>query len=282
MRRASVGCLSPGGFHELAYTDHGPRHAARPVVCVHGLTRNRHDFDTLAARLTEAGRRVVCPDVVGRGGSGRLADPAGYGYPQYLADMAVLMGRLDCAEVDWVGTSMGGIMGMMLAAQPGTPIRRLVINDIGPFLPATALERIVESLGADPHFPDMEAAEAYYREAHAAFGSLSGRQWRYLAETSVRPDPAGGFRLGYDPGIAAAFTPGKMSDIDLWPLWDKITCPTLVLRGAESDLLLAATAREMTGRGPRAEIVTVPGCGHVPALLDESQTDPILAWLALD
>ncbi len=280
MRHASVACLSGGGFHEMAYTERGPEHAARPIVCVHGLTRNGRDFDTLAARLVEAGRRIICPDVVGRGVSGRLADPMGYGYPQYLADMAVLIGRLDCAEVDWVGTSMGGLIGMMLAAQPGSPIRRLVINDVGPFIPAAALEPIAIYVGTDPLFPDLDAAESYFRKVHAPFGALSDRQWRHLTETSVRAGEAGGYRLTYDPGIAVPFKAAKASDIDLWPLWDKITCPTLVLRGAESDLLLEQTAEEMARRGPKAEVVTVPDCGHAPALLDESQTDPILAWLA--
>ncbi len=282
MRQASVACLSAAGFHATAYTDWGPERAARPVVCVHGLTRNGHDFDILAGRLATTGRRAVCPDVVGRGDSDRLADPAGYGYPQYLADMTALLVRLDCAEVDWIGTSMGGLIGLMLAAQPGTPIRRLVINDVGPFIPKASLERIAGYVGADPRFPDLAAAEAYFRKVHAPFGALSDAQWRRLTEASVRPHEAGGLRLAYDPGIAAAFKPGEMEDIDLWPLWDKIACPTLVLRGAESDLLLAETARDMAARGPRAEVLTVPGCGHAPALLDDSQTGPILDWLARD
>jgi pimeloyl-ACP methyl ester carboxylesterase len=175
---------------------------------------------------------------------------------------------------------MGGLIGMMLAAQAGAPIRRLVVNDVGPFIPKASLERIAAYVGTDPHFPDLGAAEAYYRKAHAPFGGLSDAQWRHLTVTSVRADPAGGFRLGYDPGIAAAFKPGEMEDIDLWPLWDRIACPVLVLRGAESDLLLAETAEEMTARGPKAALLTVPGCGHAPALLDPVQTGPILEWLA--
>ena len=282
MRHAKVACLSAAGFHDMAYLERGPERAARPVVCVHGLTRNGRDFDVLAERLAAAGRRVVCPDVVGRGASGRLSDPAGYGYPQYLADMAVLIGRLDCAEIDWVGTSMGGLIGMMLAAQPGTPVRRLVVNDVGPFIPGAALERLAGYVGSDPHFPDLDAAEAYVRRVHAPFGALSDTAWRRLAETSLRADPAGGFRLNYDPGIGAAFTPGEMTDIALWPVWDGVTAPSLVLRGAESDLLLPETAREMTERGPKARLLEVPGCGHAPALLAPSQTDPILAWLAQD
>ena len=282
MRHAKLSCLSPAGFHDMAYTEWGPERAPRPVVCVHGLTRNGRDFDTLAARLAAAGRRVVCPDVVGRGASGRLAEPAGYAYPQYMADMTALIARLDATEVDWVGTSMGGLIGMMLAAQTGTPIRRLVMNDVGPFIPAAALERLATYVGSDPHFKDLEAAEAYFRAVHAPFGDLSDGEWRHLTETSVRPDPAGGFRLNYDPGIAAAFKPGEMTDIDLWPVWDAVSTPSLVLRGADSDLLLPETAQEMTERGSKAKLVTVPGCGHAPALLEQSQTDPILEWLARD
>lgn len=282
MRHGKVACLSAAGFHDMAYTEWGPETAARPVVCVHGLTRNARDFDHLAGRLAEAGRRVVCPDVVGRGDSGRLTDPKGYGYPQYLADMTVLLARLDCAEVDWVGTSMGGLIGMMLAAQPGNPIRRLVVNDVGPFVPRASLERIATYVGKNPHFPDLAAAEAYYRKVHAPFGALSDAQWRHMAETSARPDPAGGYRLGYDPGIAAAFTPGEMKDVDLWPLWDRIVCPTLVLRGADSDLLLPETARDMTERGPKAKLLEIAGCGHAPALMEAEQSGPILEWLAGD
>jgi len=282
MRRASVKGLSAAGFHDIAYVEWGPESAARPVACVHGLTRNGRDFDALAAALAGTGRRVVCPDVVGRGASGRLADPAGYGYPQYLADMTALIARLDCAGLDWIGTSMGGLIGMMLAAQAGTPIRRLVINDVGPFIPSASLERIAAYVGQDPHFADLGAAEAYLRKIHAPFGALSDVEWRHLTETSVRADPAAGYRLNYDPGIAAAFKPGEMEDIDLWSIWDRIKCPALVLRGAESDLLLAETAEEMTGRGPKARLFTIPSCGHAPALLDPAQTGPILEWLAQD
>lgn len=281
MRLESVKCLSAGGFHAMSYTEWGPD-ASRMVVCVHGLTRNGRDFDILAARISATGARVACPDVVGRGVSDWLADPTGYGYSQYLADMTVLLGRLDVAEVDWVGTSMGGLIGMMLAAQEGSPVRRLVSNDVGPFIPKASLERIAAYVGADPQFPDLAAAEAYVRKVHAPFGDLSDAEWRQLTENSVRTADGGGYRLRYDPGIAAAFKPGEMDDIDLWSVWDRIACPTLVLRGAESDLLLSETAAEMATRGPKAEIVTVPGCGHAPALLDDTQTGIVAAFLARD
>ncbi|MEQ8356793.1 MAG: alpha/beta hydrolase [Kiloniellaceae bacterium] len=278
VRAGRLSCLSKTGFHELAYRESGPGHPV-PVVCLHGLGRNARDFDNLAAALAAAGRRVVCLDVVGRGDSAWLRDPMDYSYPQYLADTAALIARLDCARVDIVGTSMGGLIGMMLAAQPGNPIRRLVINDVGPFIPKAALERILDYFGRDPRFPDLEAAEAYHRATYRGFGDLSDAQWRHLTETSLRPDGAG-WRLHYDPRIAEPLRAAELCDVDLWPLWDAITCPVLALRGAESDLLLAETAAEMGARGPRAEVVVVPGCGHAPALLEAGQIDPLRHWLS--
>lgn len=280
MRRGRVRCLSPGGFHRMAYVEWGAREAARVTVCVHGLTRNGRDFDRLAARLAGAGRRVVCPDVVGRGESDWLAEASAYAYPQYLADMTVLLARLDVEAVDWVGTSMGGLIGMMLAAQAGTPVRRLVVNDVGPFIPKAALERLAGYVGTDPRFADLAEAGAYLRRVHAPFGALSDADWRHLAEISVQAAEGGGFRLRYDPRIGEAFRVGALEDVDLWDVWDRIACPVLVLRGADSDLLLAETAAEMARRGPRARVVEIPGCGHAPALLDEAQTALVRDWLA--
>jgi pimeloyl-ACP methyl ester carboxylesterase len=277
MRKASLLGLSASGFHRLAYCEWGAPDAPRTLICVHGLTRNGRDFDSLAATLAQQGYRVACPDVVGRGTSDWLADPAGYGYPQMLADAAALVARLGVGQLDWVGTSMGGLIGMMLAAQPKTPIARLVINDVGPFIPKAALARIAGYLGQNPVFPDLAEAEAYIRRVHAPFGALSDTQWRHLTEHSLRPDE-GGLRLRYDPAIAQAFA-GEPEDVDLWSLWDAITIPVLLLRGAQSDLLLSETAAEMTRRGPRAELVEIPGCGHAPALMDPAQIAIIADWL---
>jgi pimeloyl-ACP methyl ester carboxylesterase len=239
-----------------------------------------------------AGCRVVCPDVVGRGDSGWLADPAGYGMPQYLADMTVLLARLEVEAVDWVGTSMGGLIGMMMASQPGNPLRRLVLNDVGPFLPKAALERIAGYVGRDPRFADLAVAEAYVRDVHAGFGALADHQWRHLAETSVVAAEAegegegegegeedGALRLRYDPGIGAGFRARPVEDLDLWAVWDRIAAPCLVLRGADSGLLLPETAAEMSRRGPRAEIVEIANCGHAPALMDPSQIALVRDWL---
>jgi pimeloyl-ACP methyl ester carboxylesterase len=278
VREDSLRCLSKSGFHLLAYRESGPDHPV-PVLCLHGLARNARDFDALAADLAGAGRRVVCADVVGRGDSGWLRDPLDYGYPQYLADTAALIARLGSRQVDIVGTSMGGLIGMMLAAQPDTPIRRLVINDVGPFIPKAALARILDYFGKDPRFADLAEAEAYHRRVYRSFGDLNDAQWRHLTETSLRRDGEG-WRLRYDPRIAEPMRAVEIADVDLWPLWDAVSCPTLVLRGAESDLLLAETAAEMKQRGPRAELIEFPGCGHAPALLDPAQIAPLRDWLA--
>ena len=224
-REGCVRCLSTAGFHHMVYREWGPPEATRTVVCVHGLTRNGQDFEVLAAALTADGWRVVCPDVAGRGGSDWLADPKAYTYAQYLADMTVLLARLATARITWIGTSMGGLIGMMLSALPGSPIERLLLNDIGPFIPKSALARLVAYVGADPRFPDMAAAERYVREVHAPFGDLGDDGWRRLTEISVKPTDGVGFRLNYDPRIGDALRQKPPEDVDLWTIWDRIGCP---------------------------------------------------------
>lgn len=272
--------LSLKGFHNLAYWEWGPADAERTVVCVHGLTRQGRDFDVLAQALARIGRRVVCPDLAGRGMSDWLADPASYTLLQYGADMNALLARVGVGEVDWVGTSLGGLIGMMLAAQPKSPIRRLVINDIGPLITGASLRRIGAYLNtAPPRFSDLKAADAYFREILAPYGELTDGQWRQLAEHSIRPDDDGGYRMRYDPAIAEAYRPWRLGTVMLWHLWDRVRCPTLVLRGALSDMLLASTAAEMTRRGPRAALVEFSGRGHVPTLLHEPHIVPVLEFL---
>lgn len=271
--------LSQAGFHRNAYWYWAsPRADAPTLIAVHGLTRNGRDFDGVARAL--AGEfRVVCPDIVGRGRSEWLADGALYGYPQYLADATALIARLEVEEVDWLGTSMGGLIGLMLAAQPETPIRRLILNDIGAFVPKAALERIGGYVGQDPLFASLAELEAYLRRIHAPFGPLSDAEWAHLARWSSKPRPDGGFRLAYDPEIARAVQP-PLADVDLWALWERITCPVLVIRGGLSDLLLSETAVEMVRRKPDTEIVEFPECGHAPALFDPAQIAAIRDWLS--
>ena len=278
-----LSCLGPQGFHRIAYTEWGGEEAVagRPtLVCVHGMTRNARDFDSLAAAMEDR-YRVVAMDVAGRGRSDWLADYAGYGYVQYLADAAALIARLDAEAVDWVGTSMGGLIGMMLATRPGSPIRRLVLNDIGPFIPKAFLARIRGYVGSDPHFANVEGLDAHIRKIHASFGPLNDEQWRHLATHSARPLEGGGVGLAYDPAIAkAAFSPEGPEDVEMWDIWEQITCPVLVLRGAESDLLLPETVVRMAASGPGCEAVDIAGCGHAPSLMAADQIAIVRDWLA--
>jgi pimeloyl-ACP methyl ester carboxylesterase len=269
----------PGRRYGLSYADWGSPGAARTVVCVHGLTRNGRDFDHLA-RVLAGDRRVICPDIAGRGLSDPLTDPEHYALPTYVAHMVQLLSRLGLDEVDWVGTSMGGLIGMGVAAMEASPIRRLVLNDIGPFLPKLALQRINSYLGLDLRFASLDALEAHLREIHAGFGPLTDAEWRHLAEYSAARREDGRFGLNYDQRLGQPMKTGPIEDVDLWPVWDQIRCPVLVLRGISSDLLLAETAAEMTRRGPRAEVVEVDGTGHAPALMAKDQIAIVRYWLS--
>jgi pimeloyl-ACP methyl ester carboxylesterase len=283
-RTRGVQCLSPAGFHTMRYREWGDPNNPRVVVCVHGLTRCARDFDRLAAAL--AGQaRVVCPDVAGRGDSDWLAAGAAYGVPQYAADMVNLIARLDAPEVDWVGTSMGGLIGMALAGQARSPIRRLVLNDVGPRIEWDSLARIASYVGKPAPLPDFDAAVAYVKRVSAPFALRSEQDWREITESVIRPDGAGGWRLHYDPRIGEAFaalTPeaAAAGEAATWTLYDRITAPTLLMRGSESDLLSRATADEMGRRGPRARLAEIPGVGHAPMLMDEMQIDLVRRFLS--
>jgi pimeloyl-ACP methyl ester carboxylesterase len=269
--------LSPAGFHRSAYWEWPTATDASRLIAMHGLTRNGRDFDAVAQILASR-YRVICPDVVGRGHSDWLPDGALYGYPQYMADAAVLIAATGGGPLDWLGTSMGGIVGMLLAAQKNTPIRRLILNDVGALIPKAALERIGAYVGLDPHFADLGEVEAYLRRVHAPFGKLTDAEWSGLARRSARARPAGGYGLAYDPAIARAFA-AVTADVDLWPVWDMVSCPVLILRGGTSDLLLPETAAEMVRRKPATTLIEFPECGHAPALNTPKQIAAIGDWL---
>jgi len=281
VRERRVQCIGPHGLHRMAYTEWGAPDNPRVVVCVHGLTRNGRDFDDLARALADD-FRVVCPDVVGRGRSDWLSVKTDYGFPLYVADMITLIARLDVEQVSWVGTSMGGIIGMLLASQPHTPISRLVLNDVGPVISAVSLQRIGPYVGTAPQFPTMEAAEAYIRMVSAPFGPLTDAQWRHLTAFSVRPvgGPGGGFAMVYDPGLGDVFRAAPVNeDIDLWSVYERVACPTLALRGAESDLLERSTFLAMAEQGPRARTVEFERVGHAPMLMDPAQIAVVREFL---
>jgi pimeloyl-ACP methyl ester carboxylesterase len=279
VRQGSYLALGAHGFHRVAYTEWGDPGNDRVVVCVHGLTRNGRDFDWLARGLSD-GYRVVCPDIVGRGASEWLEQKESYGYPQYLSDMAALLAHLHAESVHWVGTSMGGLIGMLLAAKPSTPIAKLVMNDIGPVVPKAALERIVSYVGDDPRFATMEELDAYLGEIYAPFGPFTEAQWQGLVESTARALPGGEIGLAYDPGIAVPMKAMPLEDVELWSVWESVSCPVLLIRGGQSDVLLAETAEQMTARGPRAELVEYPDIGHAPSLMSDELIDRVAGWLS--
>ncbi len=277
-----VQCLDARGLHRMAYWEWGDAANPEVLVCVHGLSRQGRDFDTLA-RAFSARYRVVCPDVVGRGESDWLADPAGYQITSYIADMVTLLARLDVGRVDWVGTSMGGLIGMGLASLAKTPVRRLVLNDVGPTIQFQALQRIGTYLGAPMRWDSVDAAADYMLGISQGFGPHSREQWLALTRPMLKPDGAG-FKPHYDPAIAVPFrlvTPelARAGEALLWRGYDAITCPTLLLRGAQSDLLSAETAAAMTQRGPKASLHEFAGVGHAPTLVAADQIEVIRQFL---
>jgi len=274
--------LSPSGFHEIAYVEWGPGDAERPVICVHGLTRQGRDFDHLAAALAAGGRRVICPDLPGRGRSGRLRNPDDYSLPQYCADMNAMIARLGVREVDWVGTSLGGLIGIVMAGFSGSIVRKLVVNDIGPFVSATGLRRIGGYIDNMPtSFASLQDGETYFRTVLAPYGHLADEQWRHLASHSLRWDEAkGNFAVLCDPAIAKGFkTPWYYPPLDLWKYWEAIKVPMLVLHGARSDLLSIDLTVEMKRRNGRADVFRFDDCGHVPPLMAADQIRVVTDFL---
>ena len=270
-RRRSVLCASPAGLHRIAYREWGDPRNRDVLVCVHGLTRSGRDFDELARALC-AQFRIVCPDIAGRGDSDRLADPKLYSWAQYVADMVTLIARLDVETVNWLGTSMGGFVGMALAAQNGSPVSKLVLNDAGPVIGKASLERIAAYVGQARTFATLEEAEKYVRTISAPFGPHSDAQWRFLTETWVRRNEHGTWRPHYDTRIAEAYRatmPDK--DLEIWHIYDAVRCPTLLVRGEHSDVVSRQSAAEMARRGPKAKVVEIRGVGHAPTLLQPDQ-----------
>jgi pimeloyl-ACP methyl ester carboxylesterase len=279
-RENVVRCLGPAGFHRMHYCEWGDTDNPHVVVCVHGLARNGRDFDFLAQALADR-CRVICPDVVGRGKSDWLALKSGYGYPQYMNDMTTLLARVtDGARhtVDWIGTSMGALLGIFMAAMPESPIRKLVLNDAGTRVPKAALERIGSYVGKDPRFGTLDELEARLRQVAASFGPLTDAHWRHLAAHGAKQHPDGRWGFSYDPAIGDALQ-GDLQDVDLSPCWNAISCRTLLLRGADSDVLLAETAREMTACGPKAKLVEFNGVGHAPMLMSDDQIAVVREFL---
>ena len=285
-----VHCPDAAGGHRMAYWVWGDPAAAHTVVCVHGLTRQGRDFDVLAQALVAASPtplRVVCPDVAGRGQSDWLADPQAYAIPTYAADMLALLAALKPTTLDWVGTSMGGLIGMAVsvhAPSVGASVRRLVLNDVGPVLEWRSLQRIGSYLGRVMHFDSLQQAADALWSISSTFGPHSAEQWLALTQHMVKTDPAGGVRLHYDPAMALPFQAitaeiASQGEAAIWALYDAITAPTLLLRGADSDLLSRETAAQMARRGPKAQLREFAGVGHAPTLITPDQLEAVSGFL---
>jgi len=293
-----VSCPDPQGSHRMAYWSWGDSTSSHVVFCVHGLTRQGRDFDLLAQALVVSAiaaglpsLRVICPDVVGRGKSDWLQDSLGYQFPQYAADMAVLLQSLNTQKtierLDWVGTSMGGVIGMLMAARElPVPIRHLVLNDIGPPVSWKSILNMKTYVGEVGKFQTVQDAANAIWEISKSFGPHTSAEWLALSQNMVRRLEDGTYCLHYDPQLrvpirAVTEEQAKAGEATLWQLYDLIQCTTLLIRGAESELLSAASALEMTQRGARAQVATLPGVGHAPTLTHEDQIDIIRQFLGL-
>ena len=298
-----VACPHPEGAHRMAYWRWGDPQARHVVVCVHGLTRQGRDFDRLAQALVAQAPhpvQVICPDVVGRGQSEWLSAPSGYQLPQYAGDMLTLLSQIQqqlqvssgagggIATLDWVGTSMGGLIGMVMAGQPGlplpVPVRRLVLNDVGPAITWASVLRMQTYVGRYGQYPNLDEAAAALWRVSTGFGPVPTEVWREMSSHMTRPTSDGQLTLHYDPAIAqnlGALTPelATAGEASLWALYDHIQSKTLLIRGQDSDLLTPETALAMTQRGPRAQLETWPGCGHAPTLTSESQIAVVSQFL---
>ncbi|PUE35923.1 alpha/beta fold hydrolase [Limnohabitans sp. Jir72] len=292
-----VSCPHPEGQHRMAYWRWGDAQARRVVVCVHGLTRQGRDFDRLAQALVARSAeplQVICPDVVGRGRSDWLTDPMGYQIPQYAADMLTLLGQLGASvgkgieSLDWVGTSMGGLIGMVLAGQPGlpmpAPVRRLVLNDVGPAITWVSVQRMQTYVGQYGQYRDLDEAAAAMWALSQGFGPVPADVWREMSSHMVRPGTDGAVTLHYDPAIGTpvrALTPeaAVAGEAALWGVYDQIRAQTLLIRGADSDLLTPETALAMTQRGPKAQLETWADCGHAPTITSAAQIEVVVNFL---
>lgn len=271
------------GQHRIVYNDWGDPNG-QPLVCVHGLTGNGHDFDFLAEDLIGRGYRLICVDLPGRGRSDFLKDPLDYNYDQYVQDLYSVLAHegLDAAgSVDWLGVSLGGLLGIQIAGVKDSPIRRLIINDVGPQVPKAALDFIFMVISKTYTFDTILDLETRMRQTRGlTWGPVTDHQWRHMAEHNARALEDGQITYSYDPRIAVVFEKEPIGAVDLWVHWDEISCPVLVIQGADSMLLTREIIAEMQERGPEFDLVVFEGCGHVPSLMADNQIEAIAAWLS--
>lgn len=288
--------VSEEGFHRVAYTEWGKANdTATGIICVHGLTRNKHDFDGLAHYLSIRDHHIFCPDIVGRGDSDWLKNPLHYTYEQYISDMTVLIARTQKTDITWIGTSMGGLIGMVLASYAKSPIKRLILNDVGPQIPVKALARLSKYTGLDPDFSSVDDAKNYYKSIYKDFGHLTEEEWLNITLHNIREVAPGKFISKMDHGVKLAPAKSKIAwqsllhplkalegslfDIDLWAIFRQVTCPLLVIHGSHSDLLLPSTIEKMKNIHPNMQVIDIPDAGHAPLLKDPNHQEMIYKWI---
>ncbi len=271
-----------GTAHEVHWTEWGTQENEHVVICSHGLTRNGRDFDYLAKKLGVY-CRLVCPDYPGRGSSPKLTNPQNYSIEQYVIDTFSIINTLQYTKLDWIGTSMGGLIGMAIASMPENPISQMVINDVGAEIPEQSLHDLAAELTGQPdHFNSMEEVYNYFRNAYLGFGKLEDHHYRHMGDHSVWPDPDGsGYKLARDPAIITELSKVSPSDLNLWGIWEQIEIPTLIIRGEQSGLLLAETVDKMLKIHAGASAVQFSDCGHAPSLMVDSQIKKVAEWLGL-
>ncbi len=278
MKTQYVTSCSVSGLHQLAYNDWGDQRNPNVLICAHGLTRNKHDFDELAKKLSTK-RRVISFDFPGRGESDWLSNKSCYDYPQYIVDALMIIARTGAKKMDWLGTSMGGLLGMTLASLKKSPIKQLILNDVGPFIPQAALARIAAYVTDPPQCSTADELENYMRSTYDGFGELTNDQWKHLLHYGQRTLENGKLTLNYDPDISQAFSNKPLEDIDLWPLWQQTQQRTLVIRGEHSDLLTRSTAEEMIKNRPDVDLIEISNTAHSPALMNNTDISYLEEWL---
>ena len=273
--------LNPHGFHRNYYVDWGTKGYTKTVFCVHGLTQNGRIFDYLAKSLADENFRVICPDIVGRGKSDWLSTGQDYNLRQYMSDITVLMAKTGVKQLHWIGTSMGGILGILLASMPRSPITRLIINDVSPIIRPRQLRKLKKVIGVYKSFPGLKQGELYLRGVYRSTDRLSAEQWRHIVKHSFIKDEDGYYRLTYDPGILDFAKKFYFFGLNLWREWKRINCPVLILRGKKSEILPKKIANAMLKSSLKADLVEFDGIGHAPSLTSKEQIKIIIDWLAV-
>jgi pimeloyl-ACP methyl ester carboxylesterase len=278
-RRYFVKCVNPDSFHRMAVREYGDQNNPEVILCVHGLTRNGHDFDMIAQELAKE-YRVLVPDLVGRGASEWLRDKRHYTYEQYVRDLTLLIATTGASQVDWLGTSLGGTIAFEVAWRAGQPIRNLVCNDIAPYIRLELVERIAFFLGSTPLFADQKEIKSYLQQVYAAFGNLDDEHWEHIARFTTGKRDGQKLRLAFDPAISYSLIEeygGK--DKDQWQYWEKMSCQTLVIHGLKSVILTLPEVERMKTTGPKADVLTIEDAGHAPPLMCPEQIKAVCDWL---